>query len=139
MTRSWPVIAVADVLASSRWYQTLLGCASPMDASSSHRKRFDQLMDADRSVVLCLQSWEGHELPWSPGDGPVGNGLSLLFIVDDFDAAWERAGALDVPVDQKPEVTPGFRARQFAVRDPDGYRVSIGDRQSGWFASSGLT
>jgi catechol 2,3-dioxygenase-like lactoylglutathione lyase family enzyme len=135
MVRTWPFITVADVRKSSAWYRTLLGGRSSMEPDHPHRRLFEQIVDTDGAVLLCLINWADHELPWSPDDGPVGNGASLYFVVDDFEGAWARARSLGARVEQEPHRTPdGFRTNQFTVRDPDGYRLSIGDGTQGWLA-----
>ena len=137
MVRNWPGIRVENVRASSQWYQTLLGCKSPMSAESPHRELFDQVVDADGTVLLCLVSWKGHDDPWSDEAGGTGKGLSLYFVVDDFDDAWKRAQSLDARVELEPELGErGYQTREFEVLDPDGYRVSVGDATKGYLAQA---
>ena len=134
MVRPWVHIHVRDVRASSQWYRSLLECGG-MD-EHPHRQAFDQLADADGTVLLGLVSWANHELPWSPEEGPVGNGLTLDFVVTDFDEAWKRALSLEAIVEQEPELgTTGFQTRSFRLRDPDGYCVTILDGTRGWPAN----
>jgi catechol 2,3-dioxygenase-like lactoylglutathione lyase family enzyme len=85
MTRTWPIIGVADVPGSFRWYQSLLG----LQVTPPIHDYFGQLIDADGTVLLCLHAWGAHEHPslTSPGDVPPGNGLLLFFRIEDFDAA----------------------------------------------------
>jgi catechol 2,3-dioxygenase-like lactoylglutathione lyase family enzyme len=136
MTRSWPHITVSDVRASSAWYQGLLGCKSMSDPDHPHRARFDALSDADGTTVLCLVSWQDHELPWRAGAAPNGVGLELYFLTDRFDAAWQAARELGANVLREPSLdAQGYRTRGFSVRDPDGYVVRVGDGAQGWFAS----
>ena len=136
MVRHWPHIAVNDVSASSAWYGTLLGCTSPHRQDHPHRKLFDQIADADGTVLLSFVSRAGHELPWIPEGGPFGSGLELYFLVEDFDAAWQRARTLAAEVEREPHVEPqGYQTRSITVRDPDGYCVGIADGKQGWFAT----
>lgn len=136
MVRHWPHIAVNDITASSVWYRTLLGCASPHRQDHPHRKLFDQIADADGTVLLSFLSRAGHELPWLSEGARVGNGFELYFLVEDFDAAWERARSLSARVEREPALEPtGYRSRSFAVRDPDGYCVGVADGTQGWFAT----
>jgi len=135
MTQAWPFLVVRDVHTSSSWYQKLLGARSPLQPDSPHRAFFDQLVDAEGRVLLCLLSWKDHELPWTPGEGRVGIGSSLYFVVDDFDAAWSRAQELAAEVEQEPvEQEQGFATREFVVHDCDGFRISIGDANRGYLA-----
>ena len=103
--------------------------------------RFDQLVDADGTVLLCLLQWDAHKDHWGGGaaDG-TGNGVELYFVVDDFDDVWERAKHLHSEVIQEDRTpTEAFQTRELKVRDPDGYVVGVGDRSKGWLATSGLT
>lgn len=126
MRRLWTIIGVADVPASFRWYQTLLGQPSGAPAHPD----FGQILDADGTVLLCLHEWgvddpRGHASLASPGSGTPGNGLLLFFRVDDFDAALERARALVPRFDEDPHVNPNTGTLEFSVRDPDGYYVTV--------------
>ena len=123
MKRTWTVIAVADVASSFRWYQTLFGQAP---ASPAH-EYWGQLLDADGTVLLCLHAWGTHEHPslTSPGRGTPGNGLLLFFRVDDFDAALERARRLVTRLEEEPNLNLATQTREFSLRDPDGYYVTI--------------
>lgn len=86
-------------------------------------------MDADGTVLLCLHAWGAHEHPslTSPDEGTPGNGLLLFFRVDDFDAALERAGGLAARFAEEPHVNPNTKTREFSLRDPDGYYVTISE------------
>jgi hypothetical protein len=77
--------------------------------------------------MLCLHAWGAHEHPslTSPHHGTPGNGLLLFFRVDDFDAALERARALVTRLEEEPNVNPGTQTKEFSLRDPDGYYVTI--------------
>jgi hypothetical protein len=61
----------------------------------------------------------------SPHDAPPGNGLLLFFRVDDFDMALERARGLVARFEEEPHVNPNTRTKEFSLRDPDGYYVTI--------------
>jgi predicted enzyme related to lactoylglutathione lyase len=77
--------------------------------------------------LLCLHQWGAHEHPslMSPDEASPGNGLLLFFRVDDFDMALKRARALVTQFEEEPHVNPNTRAREFSLRDPDGYYVTI--------------
>ncbi len=62
--------------------------------------------------------------------GAGGKGLLLWFVVDDFDAAWERARMLGAPIEESPNTNNGTGMRAFVVRDPDGYYVAINDARN---------
>jgi predicted enzyme related to lactoylglutathione lyase len=61
----------------------------------------------------------------SPDEPSPGNGLLLFFRVDDFDVALKRARALVGQFEEEPHVNPNTQTREFSLRDPDGYYVTI--------------
>jgi len=61
----------------------------------------------------------------SPDEGTPGNGLLLFFRVDDFDIALKRARALVPRFEEEPHVNPNTQTREFSLRDPNGYYVTI--------------
>jgi catechol 2,3-dioxygenase-like lactoylglutathione lyase family enzyme len=123
MKRLWTIIGVADVAKSFKWYQSLLGLPETAPVHSY----FGQIVDADGTVLLCLHEWGAHEHPTltSPHTAEPGNGLLLFFRVDDIDAAVPRARALAGRLEEEPHVNPNTRTREFSLRDPDGYYVSV--------------
>ena len=118
-----PLIAVADVLASSRWYQTLLGAKSGHPGSSE----YEQIVDGDGALILQLHAWDAHDHPHlgDPARRPYGNGVLLWFLVADFDAAVGRARALGAEVLEGPKTNPNAGHREIWLRDPDGYAVVL--------------
>ena len=125
MRRLWTIIGVTDVPASMRWYQTLLGLPLAAPAHSY----FGQILDADGTVLLALHAWGAHDHPslTSPDAAAPGNGLLLFFRVDDYDAALARARRLVPRFDEEPHLNPNTRTRESALRDPDGYYVTLSD------------
>ena len=123
MRRLWTIIAVRNVLPSFKWYQSLLGIPETAPAHDN----FGQIVDADGTVLLSLHEWGAHEHPplTSPDDATPGNGLLLFFRVDDFDGALVNARALGAPFEEEPHVNPNTGTREFSLRDPDGYYVTI--------------
>ncbi len=131
MKRTWPMIAVRDVSASATWYTRLLS------AKNNHPGAivFDQIVDTDGTVLLCLHHWgpsglrgDHHYAPLSQADnGQIGNGLLLWFVVDDFDAAWERAQQVSASIVERPNDDNGTFRRAFVLRDPDGYYVAVNE------------
>jgi len=61
----------------------------------------------------------------SPDKALPGNGLLLFFRVDDFDIALKRARALVSRLEEEPHENPNTQTREFSLRDPDGYYVTI--------------
>ena len=123
MKRTWTIIGVGDVARSFEWYQCLFG---QPETAPAH-KDFGQILDSDGTVLLCLHEWGAHEHPSliSPDHGKPGNGLLLFFRVDDFDLALQRARALVARFEEEPHVNPNTQTREFSLRDPDGYYVTI--------------
>ena len=123
MKRTWTIIGVSDVPGSLQWYQLLFGQA-PIPPAHDY---FGQILDSDGTVLLCLHQWGAHEHPSliSPDHAPPGNGLLLFFRVDDFDSALQRARALVTRLEEEPHVNPSTQTREFSLRDPDGYYVTI--------------
>ncbi len=131
MKRHWPIIAVADVVKSVEWYTSLL------EARENHPGAtvFNQIVDRDGTILLCLHRWGpsgpkgDHDWPplSDPGNGRVGNGLLLWFVVDDFDDAWARARDQDAEIQELPNSNNGTGMRAFVVRDPDGYYVTVNE------------
>ena len=123
MTRNWTIIGVADVPGSLKWYQSLLGLPQAPPAHDY----FGQVLDADGTVLLCLHSWGAHDHPslTSPDRAQPCNGLLLFFRVEDFDSALARARSLVARLEEEPHVSSNTGTREFSLRDPDGYYVSI--------------
>jgi len=116
-----PLIAVADVEASSLWYRELLACESGHGGPD-----YERLVSGSR-LVLQLHRWDAHDHPHM-GDRasrPYGNGVLLWFRTDAFDAAVGRARALGAEILEEPHVNPNARHRECWLRDPDGYVVVL--------------
>ncbi|MBN9518153.1 VOC family protein [bacterium] len=112
-------LAVTDVVASRRWYESALGLAVTLE-------------DPTTGFVL-LEDRRGGRVALKPGT-PVPGGVVLHFEVPDVEAALvERGLAADGPVTASVE---GYH--EAFVRDPDGYRVSLfaWDRRTGTGAAA---
>jgi catechol 2,3-dioxygenase-like lactoylglutathione lyase family enzyme len=123
MRRMWTIIGVDDVPDSFKWYQSLLGLPETTPAHDD----FGQIVDSDGTVLLCLHEWGAHEHPslMSPDHAQPGNGLLLFLRVDDFDMALSGARALVARLEEEPHVNPNTGTKEFSLRDPDGYFVTI--------------
>jgi hypothetical protein len=123
-----PLIAVRDVEASSRWYQTLLGCVSDHGGPE-----YERLNDRDGKLIVQLHNWGVEHDHGEIGDPAVtpGNGVLLWFEVDDFNAAVVRSVELDAEIVMSehrnpPEGEPGGPAhRELWIKDRDGYTVVL--------------
>lgn len=122
MQHLWIIIGVTDVPRSFAWYQSLLG----LRATQPNHDYFGTI-EMDGTVVLCLHRWGDHEHPslTSRDRAEPGNGLLFFFRVDDSDQALSRARALVTALEEEPHGNPNTRTREFALRDPDGYHVSV--------------
>jgi catechol 2,3-dioxygenase-like lactoylglutathione lyase family enzyme len=123
MKRTWTIIGVRDVPSSFKWYRSLFGQAE----TPPEHDYFGQILDSDGTALICLHKWGEHEHPslMSPEAATPGNGLLLFFRVDDYDEALNRARALVGRFEEEPHVNPNTRTREFSLRDPDGYYVTI--------------
>lgn len=123
MKRIWTIIGVRDVTASFKWYQALFGQRQTAPAHD----HFGQIVDTDGTVLVCLHRWgdHGHASLTSPDDWRAGNGLLLFFRIDDFDGTLRRAKKLVTRFDEDPHVNPNTQTKEFSLRDPDGYYVTL--------------
>jgi len=126
--RPQPLIAVADVEESSRWYQRLLGCESAHGGPEYER------LVRDGELILQPHAWEAehHHGPiGDPHTKPYGNGALLWFETDEFDSAVARVEELGADVIKPPHRNPppgqpgGPAHREVWLRDPDGYTVVL--------------
>lgn len=117
--RPQPMIAVADVQSSSRWYQTALGAERGHGGSE-----YEQLL-VDGNLVLQLHQLETEHHHGTIGDPgqPLGNGVAVWFEVDDFDAAVTRIHELEAELVADVHVNPNAGNQEIWIRDPDGYLV----------------
>lgn len=125
VAQAQPLLSVADVEASSRWYQQLLGLRS--DHGGPH---YERLLAGDTLVLqLHHRDVEHHH-----GAIPSGHGEGALIWfgeVDDFDGVVGRAAGLGADVVRAPHRNPpsgegnGPGHREIWLRDPDGYTVVV--------------
>jgi predicted enzyme related to lactoylglutathione lyase len=119
-----PMICVQDVVATSRWYQAVLGLTSGHGGDE-----YEMLMDGDR-LVMQLHRWAAHEHRWlgDPAVKPYGNGVALWFQTDEIDAAFSRAVAAGARIVEPLAVNPLAHHREFWMVDPAGYVVVVAGR-----------
>lgn len=119
--RAQPLLVVADVPASSRWYQRVLA------ARSGHGGDEYEQVIVDDELVLQLHTRDGDAAhgPLADPAVPVGNGVAVWFEVADLDAALERIAAMDAHVERAVHVNPNAHQREIWLRDPDDYRVVL--------------
>lgn len=125
--RPQPLISVADVERSSRWYQHVLG------AKSDHGGKEYERLVVDGVLIMQLHRWEVEHDHGPIGDvdsKPYGNGLLLWFEIDDFDAAVARVRELNPEIVMEPHRNPpdgngGPNHREIWFKDLDGYVVVL--------------
>lgn len=121
--RSFPIIGVADVEKSSKWYQRLLGCKSAHGGPV-----FEMLADENHNVFLSLHKWQAddHEHPTLENPSiPTGNGLLLYLMVEDLERSWQAARALKAQIERPIGMNENAHKMEFSVRDLDGYYVTV--------------
>lgn len=121
MTKLDPIIAVKDVEASSRWYQTIFGCRSMHGG-----KEFDILVSENDDVLICLHKWEAHGHPTmtNPKITP-GNGLILYFRTSRMKQIRENVAKSGSAIEEDIHLNPNSTKMEFSLRDPDGYYLTI--------------
>jgi catechol 2,3-dioxygenase-like lactoylglutathione lyase family enzyme len=121
-----PLIVVADVEASSRWYQAVLGLKSA-HGGPEYERLIPAGADADDFVLQLHATSTSHDHPglFDPGRSPGANGVALWFRTGDFDAAVERARAFGADVFNGPLLNERAQHRELWLNDPDGYVVVV--------------
>ncbi len=119
--RPQPLLAVADVEASSRWYEAVLG------ATGSHGgPEYQQLrVDGELVLQLHLAGEDHHHATIGDPSAPMGNGVAVWFEVERFDAAVQRSRALGASLVTDVHVNPNSGHRELWLRDLDGYLVVL--------------
>lgn len=121
MTKLEPIIAVKDVEASSKWYQSVFDCRSMHGG-----KEFDILVSEDDEVLLCLHKWGEHEHPTMANPTITsGNGLILYFRTEHLDMIRQNAVKSGCPIEKDIHLNPNSRKKEFSLKDPDGYYLTI--------------
>ena len=116
-----PIIAVKNVEASSKWYQMIFSCKSMHGG-----KDFDVLVSDNGEVLLCLHKWgeHGHPTMRNPDITP-GNGLILYFRTQNIDIIRRNVEKTGSPIVEDIHVNQNSTKKEFSLRDPDGYFLTI--------------
>ena len=121
MVKIDPIIAVKDVNISSRWYQSVFGCKRTHGGDE-----FAVLEDKNNEVLICLHKWGAHEHPTMINPGiPSGNGLILYYKTDDLEFIRANIRKMDYPIEEEIHINQNSNKREFSLRDPDGYYLTI--------------
>ena len=120
-----PMLVVADVAGSASWYVEILG------GENVHPGDEFAMIMHEASLVLLLhhREFEEHPALSAPNGGAPGVGVLLYFWVDDLDAAYERARTIGAETLDEPHLNPNAGAREFSLRDPDGYGVTVASKR----------
>ena len=104
-------LPVADLSASSAFYETALGFPLVVDQGSARIYR----AVGGAFLGICQ----------SEGALAADDRLILAFVADDVDAWHARLSAQGVATDGPPRANERYRIYHFFARDPDGYRIEI--------------
>src|ERR1700750_1029305 len=117
MTKLDPIIAVKNVEASSRWYQSIFGFRSLHGG-----KAFDILVDVNDQVLICLHQWEAHGHPTIMDQSIApGNGLILYFRTKNLNIIRQNVEKTGSSVEEDIHLNTNSNRLEFSLRDPDGY------------------
>lgn len=121
MTKIDPIIAVKDVEASSKWYQSVFGCRSMHGGDE-----FDILVSDNDEILICLHKWGVDEHPTMTDLGiPPGNGLILYFRTENMNVIRQNVEKTGGTIAEDIHINPNSRKKEFSLRDPDGYYLTI--------------
>ena len=121
MAKIDPIIAVKDVEASSRWYQSKLKCQNMHSG-----KDFDILVSENDEILICLHKWgeHGHPTMANPGIAP-GNGLILYFRSENMNEVRQNVSKMGATVEEEIHLNPNLTKMEFSFRDLDGYYLTV--------------
>jgi hypothetical protein len=116
-----PIIAVKDIEISSTWYQSVFDCRSMHGG-----KEFDIIVSENDEILICLHKWGEHDHPTmaNPNITP-GNGLILYFRIENMNDVRQNVEKLGLPIEEDIHVNPNSTKKEFSLRDPDGYYLTI--------------
>ena len=115
-------IAVTDIARSAAFYEEYLGGV---------RDSFDFGPDSAVFVGWPTYALSAARRPGQPGPSPDTTSIQLWWRASDAQALYERAAAGGVPVLREP--FDGPFGRTFTMADPDGYKVTIYERDQPLF------
>jgi hypothetical protein len=104
-----PIIAVKDVEASSKWYQSVFDCRSLHGGNE-----FDILVSENDEILICLHKWGAHHHPTMtnpdiiPGNGPI-----LCFRTENMNAIRQNVERIGVTVEEDIHLIQTHRRRNF--------------------------
>lgn len=124
MTKADPIIAVKDVDSSAKWYETVFGFKN----ASPTGHGFAVLKNESDEIVLCLHAWQMDNHPTMKDQSITpGNGLLLYFRTPHWEEIYKSAKQLGWPLEEDIHVNPGPKKKEFSLRDPDGYFLTVSE------------
>jgi hypothetical protein len=121
MAKIDPIIAVKDVEASSKWYQSVFDCRSMHGG-----KEFDILVSENDEILICLHQWGKDEHPTMTNPNIIpGNGLILYMRTENMNLIRQKAEKIGCSIEEDIHLNPNSRKKEFSIRDPDGYYLTI--------------
>lgn len=121
MTKIDPIIAVKNVNVSAEWYQTVFACKRTHGGNE-----FAVLEDENGEILICLHKWGEHEHPtMKNSDILAGNGLILYYKTDRLEQILKNIERIDYPLVEEMHINQNSGKKEFSLRDPDGYYLTI--------------
>lgn len=119
--RPQPLIALRDVEAGSRWFQTVLGL------ESAHGGTEYEMLMAGGTLVMQLHQWDAHDHPHlgDETEPSRGNGVLLWFATDDFEGTLRRIATSGTEILDGPLFNSSAQQDEVWIRGPEGYRVVV--------------
>jgi predicted enzyme related to lactoylglutathione lyase len=115
-------IAVNDVERSAAFYETYLGAV---------RDTFDFGPEAVAFVGWPAFALNSARRPGQPGPSPETTSIQLWWRASDAQALYEKVIAAGIPIVREP--FDGPFGRTFTMADPDGYRITVYQRDQPLF------
>lgn len=121
MTKLDPIIAVKNVSTSAAWYETVFGCKRSHGGDT-----FAVLEDESGEILICLHKWGEHQHPTMANSNITpGNGLILYFKTENLNLIQQNIQKMAYSVEEELHINPNSRKKEFSLRDPDGYYLTI--------------
>ena len=120
-----PMLFVDDVIATSNWYQSLLG------AKSGHGGDEFEMLLGDKGSILQLHKIDDDHHDHSVDvSEPRGHGVVVVVYVDSAEAAFAKANEMNVEVLAPLAYNEIAHMQEFTVRDPNGYSLMVCEAES---------
>lgn len=120
MVKLETIIAVKDIQISRDFYQKIL------DLHPSHGGDSFEILKYGEEIIICLHKWGEHEHPsMLHSSNQNGNGLILLFRVDELNCIYQNALRIEAKIEKTIHYNPNSLKNQFTLFDPDGYYIII--------------